>query len=226
MQTYSLNHVWNFLESLANNNNKVWFDAHKSDYKEALADFQSFTEALIVGLSRFDASISDLTVKDCTYRIYRDLRFSLDKTPYKTHMGAYVCPGGKKSWNAGYYLHIEPCAENMLVSGLFMPSPLALRSVREEIMLNGSAFDKAIKDCNGFILDITDSLKRIPNGWDATDEFSEYYKLKNFMVTETLTKKQILDPHFLDYVVSEFEKTQTFVSILNRCVSFANDSMI
>ncbi len=216
--------VWNFLEELSENNNKIWFDAHKDLYKEALAEAQNFAESLIVGISKFDKSVSNLTVKDCTYRIYRDLRFSLDKTPYKTHWGVYVCPQGKKSGNAGYYLHIEPKAECMLVSGLYMPSPLALKSVREEIMCNGGEFDKAIKACKGFELDWSNALKRTPQGWNGTDEFAEYYKLRDFDVVQSITKEQIFDNHFLDFVLAEFKKTYSLIEILNRCVTFANDN--
>ena len=219
-----LQRVWDFLSVLSENNNKVWFDAHKDMYKSALNDAQSFAESLIAGIAKFDKTVADLTVKDCTYRIYRDLRFSLDKTPYKTHWGVYVCPQGKKSGNAGYYLHIEPRSENMLVSGLYMPSPQALKSVREEIMCNGAEFDNAIKACKGFELDWSGALKRIPQGWSGTDEFSEYYKLRDFDVVQAISKEQILDAHFLDFVLAEFEKTYPLTVILNRCVSYANDN--
>lgn len=216
--------VWEFLSELSEHNNKGWFDAHKDWYKNALTEAQDFAETLIAGIAKFDKSVSDLTVKDCTYRIYRDLRFSLDKTPYKTHWGVYVCPQGKKSGNAGYYLHIEPKSENMLVSGLYMPSPQALKSVREEIMCNGAEFDNAIKACKGFELDWSNALKRTPQGWNSVDAFSEYYKLRDFDVVQIISKEQIFDAHFLDFVLSEFEKTYQLNVILNRCVSFANEN--
>lgn len=219
-----LQRVWNFLSDLAENNNKQWFDAHKEIYKIALADFQLFTEQLIAGLSRFDKSLEGLTVKDCTYRIYRDLRFSLDKTPYKTHMGAYVCPQGKKSWNSGYYVHIEPKGECMLVSGLYMPMPNVIKSVREEIMLEGARFDKAIKSCKGFTLDWQSALKKIPQGYNAEDEFSQYYRLKDYIVTQGLSKEQVVSSDFLNFVLKEFEKTYTFNVILNNCVSYAKEN--
>lgn len=216
--------VWEFLSELSEHNNKGWFDAHKDWYKSALTEAEDFAETLIAGVTKFDKSVSGLTVKDCTYRIYRDLRFSLDKTPYKTHWGVYVCPQGKKSGNAGYYLHIEPKSENMLVSGLYMPSPQALKSVREEIMCNGAEFDNAIKACKGFELDWSNALKRTPQGWNSADAFSEYYKLRDFDVVQIISKEQIFDAHFLDFVLSEFEKTYQLNVILNRCVSFANEN--
>lgn len=98
--------IIDFLRQLSQNNNREWFMAHKSEYQQAQARFNELTEQLILGISQFDSSVSGLTAKDCIYRIYRDVRFSKDKSPYKTHMGAYVCPGGKKSGYAGYYFHV------------------------------------------------------------------------------------------------------------------------
>ena len=98
--------VLEYLRNLAANNNKVWFDAHKDEYLLAKKVFEDFTEQLIAKVEAFDPTVKGLTVKDCTYRIYRDVRFSKDKSPYKTHMGCYICRGGKKSGYSGYYFHV------------------------------------------------------------------------------------------------------------------------
>ena len=86
--------VIQFLRKLKENNNREWFMDHKQEYLDAQATFNAFVEKILIGLSEADESVRGLTVKDCTYRIYRDVRFSKDKSPYKTHMGAYICPGG------------------------------------------------------------------------------------------------------------------------------------
>ena len=99
--------VLDFINQLSLNNNKEWFDKNKSFYQEAKHCFETFTQQLIANIETFDPTIRGLQVKDCTYRIYRDLRFSKDKTPYKTHFGAYICPNGKKSGLGGYYFHLE-----------------------------------------------------------------------------------------------------------------------
>lgn len=100
--------VLEFLRELRANNNREWFTANKMRYVTVNKIVDSFAEQLIAGIGSFDPSVRGLTVRDVTYRIYRDARFSHDKTPYKTHFGVYVCPGGKKSGNPGYYFHIEP----------------------------------------------------------------------------------------------------------------------
>ncbi len=225
MQEFDLQPVWDFLTDLSCNNNKPWFDAHKDRYQEALSNFRIFSTELIAGLAQFDHSVTGLSVTDCTYRIYRDMRFSLDKTPYKTHMGVYVCPQGKKSGNAGYYVHIEPGSQSMLISGLYMPSAQVLKSVREEIMLNGKEFDKAVKQCKGFDLDMNSALTRIPKGWNAEDEFSEYYKLRDFDIVQTICKEQMLSKDFLPFVLSEFKKTLKFNTLLNKSVQYAREEL-
>ncbi len=225
MQDFDLQLVWDFLADLSRNNNKPWFDAHKDRYQQALTHFRTFSTEFIAGLAQFDHSVAGLSVADCTYRIYRDIRFSFDKTPYKTHFGVYVCPQGKKSGNAGYYVHIEPDNKSVLISGLYMPSPQALKSVREEIMLNGKEFDKAVKQCKGFDLDKNSALTRIPKGWNAEDEFSEYYKLRDFDVMQLVCKEQILGKDFLPFVLSEFKKTLNFNTILNKSVQYAREEL-
>ncbi len=127
--------ILDFLNDLRANNNREWFAANKGRYKEAEGIFNAFAERLIALVGEFDPAVRGLTLRETTYRIYRDTRFSHDKTPYKTHFGLYLCPGGKKSGNAGYYFHVEPAGEgeggmiggHLLDAGIYMPEPAVLR---------------------------------------------------------------------------------------------------
>ena len=213
--------VLDFFKELQQNNNKQWFDAHKDQYREMLAVHNAFSEKLIAGIAGFDKSVAGLQVKDCTYRIYRDLRFSPDKTPYKQHIGVYVCPHGKKSGYAGYYVHIEPNATNFICAGLWCPEPRLVKSVREEIMLDGKNFDSAIRKAKGFSLSWEDALKKTPAGFSADDEFSDYYRLKSFLVEKRIDEDYILDEHFVDNVVADLSVTYKFNSLLNKSVEYA-----
>ena len=98
--------IIDFLRDLSYNNNREWFNVNKQRYEEVLSHWHEFCEKLIQAVGQFDPDIACLTVKDCTYRIYRDTRFSADKSPYKTHFGVFMSKGGKKSMHAGYYFHI------------------------------------------------------------------------------------------------------------------------
>ena len=127
-----------FLSQLQQNNNREWFNEHKNEFLQVQARFNDFMEKLIKGIAGFDENISGLTVKDCTYRIYRDTRFSSDKTPYKCHMGAFINPGGKKSGYAGYYFQVGATDEgfpngNMLASGDYCFEPAVMKILREDI---------------------------------------------------------------------------------------------
>lgn len=212
-----MNDVLDFLRDLKLNNNREWFEANKPRYKAVEALFLNFTQQLIDGITEFDSTIKGVTVKDCTYRIYRDVRFSPNKEPYKTHMGAYVCPGGKKSGYAGYYCHLEPEA-SILVVGLHCPEPDVLRSVRDEVEDNGAAFLRLVKQSDGFQLDQSTKLQRVPKGFPADSPYAEYLKLKEFDLIKPVTET---GNRLLECVLADFKATKEFKEMLNRAVKYA-----
>ena len=136
-----------FLKDLKKNNNKPWFDAHRKEYEAAKIDFATFIQAVIDKHSKSDPTIKSTVAKDCMFRINRDVRFSKDKSPYKTNMGAYINRGGKKSVFAGYYFHCEP-GQCFVGGGLWMPMPPELNKVRQEIDYNLDAFIKIMTSKN------------------------------------------------------------------------------
>src|SRR5262245_24791864 len=121
-----------FLRDLKKNNNKEWFDSNRKTYEAARKDFEAFLEKVLNKLSQSDDSIKNLKPKDCLFRINRDIRFSKDKSPYKTNFGAYINRGGKKSIYGGYYFHCEP-EQAFVGGGLWQPLPPELKKVRQEI---------------------------------------------------------------------------------------------
>lgn len=205
-----------FLTDLKLNNNREWFEQNRQRYKEVQEEFNSYTEKLIDGITLFDPSVKGVSVKECTYRIYRDLRFSPNKEPYKEHIGAYICPQGKKSGYAGYYFHIEP-NNSILAVGLHCPEPKILKSVREEIYDNGDEFQKAIELAKGFEVDTTNSLKRTPKGYPSDTKYDEYLRLKNFDLIKPIT----LQDNLLDYYIEEFRQCVRINNILNKAVKYA-----
>lgn len=222
--------VIDFFRRLHDNNDRAWFDAHRAEWAHVKGRFAAFTEQLIAGIAEFDPTVRGLRVQDCTYRIARDTRFSPDKSPYKTYIGAYIAPKGKKSGFAGYYFHIEPCADslvwcNMLSAGLYCPEPTVLRSVREEILDNGAAIAAAIGRARGFRLCRTNSLKRVPTGFPADSEWSDMLKLKDFYLEKPVTEEFLLADDLLERTLAEFRRTQPFVAILNRAVQYDYEEM-
>lgn len=208
-----------FLARLAANNNREWFEAHKAEYKQIDAQFKALAEELIAGLLAFDPAVAGNQVKDCTYRIYRDVRFSPDKRPYKTHMGAYVCKGGKKSGYAGYYLHIEPGA-SILASGLHCPDPKIVRSVRDEIYANGAQFeamiDTARKAEPRWELECGNALKKVPKDYPADFKYGDYLRLKDFCLIAPFDIKGAA----LERALAIFQQSRPFNDWLNRSVDY------
>ena len=217
-----------FLNQLQSNNHKEWFEDHRAEYKEAQAVFNIFVEKLISAIASFDPMIKHLSVKDCTYRIYRDIRFSNDKTPYKTHMGAFVAPNGKSGGYSGYYFHIEAKDANyigshLLSTGIYCPDPKVIKSIREEIMLNGEKFSEAVNIARRFTLDSSSSLKRVPTGFPSDSLYAEYFKLKDFFLSQRVDDSFILKDSLLENAVEEFKKTLVFNNLINRAAKYAYD---
>jgi len=214
--------TFKFLKDLKKNNNKNWFGNNKSGYLDAREDAGHFVEQLIEGLGKIDADIAPLHAKDCTYRIYRDVRFSSDKTPYKTHMGAFLNKGGKKAPTAGYYFHLEP-GKSIMGGGLWMPMPAELNKVRQEIDYNYAEWTKILGDRrfkkyypNG--LDQSEILSRPPKGYDAENPAIGFLKLKSFTTTRSLTDEMMLSRPLLKEVIGAFGALKEFIDFLNRAL--------
>jgi len=209
-----------FLKDLKKNNNKPWFEKNKDLYLGAKEDIELLVEQVIEGFGKIDPDIANLQPKDCTYRIYRDVRFSKDKTPYKINMGAYLNRGGKKAPTAGYYMHIEP-GRSMAGGGLWMPLAPELNKVRQEIDYSLSEWNsivtaRAFKKNFSEGLEKEDQLSRPPKGYDEGNPAIEYLKLKSLIVTRSFTDAEVQSKSFAKELVKTFESMKDFVYFLNR----------
>lgn len=216
--------IIDFLSDLSANNDRNWFEANRPRYTQVKQQMDTLAEELIEAIAAFDPSINGLRAKDCTYRIYRDTRFSKDKSPYKTWWGVYVCPRGKKSGFSGYYMHVEPDQNcYMLCTGAYCPTPGEIKSVREEIMTEGDAFVEAINSAKGFEVDWSSALKRMPQGWSAEDAHSEYYRLRNYILVKMVDKEYFLQPNAIEQIAKDMQCTRTFNDTLNRAIEYARE---
>ena len=173
-----------------------------------------------------------LRVQDCTYRIARDTRFSPDKSPYKTYIGAYIAPKGKKSGFAGYYFPYrtvlrQPGLEQRAFGGALLPrTGRAAQRREDEITDNGAEIAAAIRKAKGFDLVEENKLKRVPTGFPADSEYADMLKLKDFYIAKRITEEFLLADDLLEKTLAEFRRTQPFVAILNRAVQFAYEEMM
>ena len=220
--------VMTFLNGVLVNNNRPWFQENKDLYQKAQNKIYAMAEMLISGISKFDSSIKNLSVSDCTYRIYRDIRFSPDKRPYKTHMGIYVCPNGKKSGLAGYYLHFEgDGAEyigcNGLFTGLWNPDKNTLKSIREDICYDGDAFVDAINKASNFTLDTSNSLTKNPKDFPPHHKHDTLLRLKQYNLVQELPEGMLYSDHLIEWALEEFKTSLEFNNLLNRAAMFAKE---
>lgn len=208
-----------FLNQLKKNNNKTWFDEHRKEYETAKSDFYSLTEQLIKTIAGFDAPIGHLSPKECMFRINRDVRFSKDKSPYKSNMAAYFNKSGKKGRGAGYYLHIEP-GKSFAAGGIWMPEPEVLANIRQEIDYNfadwkkitgNTAFKKTFPDA----VKSSESLVRPPKGYDENNRAIEFLKMKSFIVSKPFADKDILHKDFIAVLSKTFSTMKPVIDFLN-----------
>lgn len=208
-----------FLKKLKKNNNREWFNTNKKLYEDAKYDFEVFLFELIQKIADYDSSIGMLEPKDCMFRIYKDVRFSKDKLPYKTNLGASINAGGRKAPGvAGYYVHISP-DEYFIGSGLYYPEPEKLADVRNRIAADFKSFKKIVtnKDFVKFYKKLWDghSLKTAPKGFDKEHPAMEYLKLKSFIAGHTVKEEKVLSKNYPDYVAKVFKAVKPLNDFLN-----------
>jgi len=215
--------TFKFLQRLAANNNKPWFDENRADYEAAKANFLEFTTGLIKQIETFDEGIKGIEPKKTLFRINRDIRFSKDKSPYKTNMGTSINKGGKKVMTAGYYFHLEPGNKSFAAAGCYQPEPDVLQSIRQEIDYNLGDFNKILKSAafkkyfDG--LDEIEKLKSAPKGYDPENPAVELLKHKHFIVSRNYKDKEILDPGFQKELVSCYKVSYPLIKFLNHAFS-------
>ncbi|HNB47851.1 MAG TPA: DUF2461 domain-containing protein [Chitinophagales bacterium] len=214
-------HTLQFLEELSHNNTKSWFEQHRNRYTQAQSEIKSFIEIWLNEFGKIDESIAHLDPKKCIFRIHRDVRFSANKNPYKTNLGAYLYKGDKQANYAGYYLHIEP-GNCFFAAGNYMPMPEQLAKIRQEIDYNLHDFQKILqhkqfKEIFGNISS-ENKLKRAPKGYDEDNKAIEFLKLKSFVVSTKLSDEEICAKSMQTSIIQLSKTVKPFVDFLNNAL--------
>lgn len=213
--------VLEFLKDLEQNNNRDWFALNKNRYEDAKARHEALVTDILARVAKWDSSVADLQAKDCTYRIYRDVRFSKDKSPYKTTMGALVGKGGRKAQGAINYVHIEP-GKSFVAGGSYMPEPAALKAIRQEIDYNLDEF-LGIINAPAFVkhfgaLEAEWKGKLPPKGYAADNPAIEWLKYKSYIGTQQFTDKQISASDFAAKADETLQLLKPFNDFINRAL--------
>ncbi len=214
-------YILKFLKSLAKHNDRVWFEKNKGTYLQAKEYFEVFVGKFLDELIKFNPELTGLNPKKLPFRIYRDVRFSKDKSPYKINMGAGFSPNGKLIQEPGYYLHIEP-GRCFVAGGIYMPDPANLSKIRQEIDYNGEKLEGILKDkkfrkwFSG--LDNFDQLKTIPKGYGKDHPRLHLLKHKSFIVTHSFTDKEVVEKKFLKQITKTSRSMKPMNEFLREAI--------
>ena len=228
--------IFQFLKDIAANNNREWFAAHKEMYAAARTSFEKGIAMAIPRLAQIDEGVAHLTVKDCTYRFYRDTRFSADKSPYKRHLGAYIAAHGKKANHGGYYIHLEPGHSLLACNNYCLPSDI-LTACRNEIMGNIDAWLGCVANerfvrffgrpgegqwdgDKGFGLE---HLKTCPAGFPRGYEHIAYLRMKDYCCWKHVPDTFFEGDRWLDEMMKVFEVAKPMVDFVNNVVDDYED---
>lgn len=214
--------IYPFFKELKENNHKMWFDDNRARYDSIRNSFVSLTEKVIEGIASFDPAIGLLQASKCVYRINRDVRFSTNKEPYKTHMAFILKKGGKSSTNPGYYFHFD-VNDPFMGCGVYAPQADILKAIRNEIyfnsqeafsILNEEKFSRYFKG-----IDEIERLKNAPKGFeDAPDNVMDLLKNKHFCVSKSLTQKEVLSPNLDSILLERFAAQKEWMTFLNQAI--------
>lgn len=217
----NIEQAFSFLKKLKKNNHKQWFDAHRAEYEIIRMEFEEWVQTLIFKLSSSEFDLEGLAPKDCIFRLYRDIRFSKDKTPYKTHLSAFIAPGGRKTVKAGYYFHLEP-GGSMLGGGIHIPPPEQLMLVRKAIgrepenfvdIVTDRSFKKYFGELDG------EKTTRVPKGFSADHPYGEWLKYKSYIALYRMPDREALSPRLLSDAIRIFGRMKPLCEFLNHAVS-------
>lgn len=207
-----------FLQSLKKNNNRDWFQAHRAEYEPVKAEFENVTRMLLKKIGSFHKEIAALEPKDCVFRIYRDIRFSHDKTPYKTHLAAFFVPGGKKSMKAGYYFRVEPGGKSLMAGGIHLPPPDRIKAIRQEIEYNADEFRQIIgnkKFAKAFGSLEGEKLKLPPKGYKGSPN-RDLLLYKSYLAVSHVADKDLQSEELISKAAETFKTMHPLIRFINR----------
>lgn len=213
--------IFDFLKELKENNNKEWFDKNRDRYQSAKKIFEEFSELLISEVNKIDKSVGLPEAKKCIFRIFRDVRFSKDKTPYKSNFGCFIAQGGRKSIYPGYYFHYEP-GSSFVGGGIYCPPKETLLATRTEIyenpeefisILNKPSFKKVYSE-----LWQDDKLKTCPKNFPKDFEHVDLLRYKSYTAVTNIEDKELLSDKLVDKILDSFKELKPLNDFINNAL--------
>ena len=213
------NQTLTFLNELAQNNHKPWFDANRPRYEALRTHFLDQIEIIYKSIAHIDEDLHGLEPRKCVFRINRDVRFSKDKSPYKPYFSAFLAKDGKKSLEAGYYLHLQANNGSFVAGGIWQPESTQLAKIRQEIDYNGNDLIQILNKktfATLFAKIEGETLVNPPKGYLAQNPYIELIKHKSFVVTHAISDHDIENGLFNATVENCFREQLPFNDFLRR----------
>ncbi len=212
--------IYKFLKNLSHNNNKEWFDANKETYQLTRQKAMHLTEVLINEIRSFDSYVPYIEAKDCLYRIYRDVRFSNDKTPYKNYYGIYIARNGRKAIYPGYYLHILP-GGSFLSGGVYMPQPEVLKAIRNEIYYHVDDYlriteDPAFKSTFSYFDE--DKMKTNPKDYPKDFKHIDLLRYRSHAPFINISDEQLMNGNLIDFIIEKYKMIYPYNRFINEAI--------
>lgn len=190
--------TFQFLKGIKQNNNRDWLEANRPLYEASKKEMEALTAAMLKELIPFEPRFAATTPKSCLFRLNRDVRFSADKSPYKTAFGSYMSPNGKNAYHGGYYLHIEP-GNCFMAAGVWMPQGETIAKIRQEIDYNAADLEKIISNKSfktTFPKIEGEQLKKAPKGYDPSHPAIDLLRYKSWTVSHKFDQTDLLENDF------------------------------
>lgn len=213
-----------FLDDLKANNNRDWFLEQKKRYEVFKKDYHKLVSDFLDAMKPLDPSLELLEVKDCTFRINRDIRFSKDKSPYKAHLGIWMSAGAKGANRSGYYLHIEK-GGSFIAGGFYSPEPEELKKVRKEIAFFYDDLEEILNDKNfkkefgSLDRNETNSLKTAPKDYEKDHPAIEFLKLKSYTASQKFDIKEVSQKDFVSKMSKKLIALKPLNDFINRALT-------
>jgi uncharacterized protein (TIGR02453 family) len=212
-----------FIDDLGKNNSTEWMHANKKRYEAYKKDYHSFIASILDAMKPLDATLDSLEVKNCTFRINRDIRFSKDKSPYKTNIGVWLTTNKLRKNSPGYYIHFEK-GKSFIAGGVWCPEADELKKIRKEIAFFYEDLEEIVRNPS-FITafkNITKEegqvLKTAPKGYDPNHPAIEFLKLKSFTVSQKIDDKEFLEKDFGKKIAQKLILIKPFNRFLTRAI--------
>ncbi len=214
--------VLDFLTQLKLNNNREWFQENKKWYEASKKEVENFISEMITEISEIDPSVQTPALKDCMFRIFRDVRFGADKSPYKTNFGGFIARGGRRSKFPGYYFHFEP-GESMLAGGVYQPQPETLKLMRNEVYYHSPELKEimgkpSFRKYFGHLGDF-DKMKKAPKDFRADFPDIDLLKYRSYIVSQNIPDKIVTSDNYQKQIIDMVRELQPFMAFLNRAIN-------